>query len=119
MHIPFERRNLHDIRDEVCRDSEMYGKDVWRMKQMDLLEEYLREKEIRYERKDIDGGEQIMAYSKNGDRLWDAICTKYSYGHEKGLIEIMGNIVDRERVVDGVEGCLTAQDVIDRVEGRL
>jgi len=36
---------------------------------MDLLEEYLRKKKIRYERKDMDGGEQIIAYSKNGDRL--------------------------------------------------
>lgn len=89
------------------------------MKQMDLLEEYLREKEIKYQRKDMDDGEQIIAYSKNGDRLWDAICTKYSFGHELGLLEIMGNIVDKKRVGDTVEGCLTAQDVIDRVEGRL
>lgn len=89
------------------------------MKQMDLLEEYLREKEIKYQRKDMDGGEQIIAYSKNGDRLWDAICTKYSYGHERGLLEIMGDIVDGRRVGDSVEGWLTAQDVIDRVEGRL
>lgn len=38
------------------------------MKQMDLLEEYLREEEIKYERKDLDDGEQIIAYSKNGKR---------------------------------------------------
>ena len=89
------------------------------MKQMDLLEEYLRKKEKPYQRWDMDDGEQIIAYSKDGDRLWDAICTKYSFGHEKGLLEIMGDIVDEKRVGDRVEGWLTAQDVIDRVEGRL
>ena len=89
------------------------------MKQMDLLEEYLKKKGIRYGRACMDKGEQIVAYSKDGKRLWDAICTRYSYGHEKGLLEIMGNIVDKKRVGDSVEGWLTAQDVIDRVEGRL
>lgn len=89
------------------------------MKQMDLLEEYLREKEIKYQRKDMDGGEQIIVYDEDGYRIWDAVCTKYSYGHERGLLEIMGDIVDGRRMGDSVEGWLTAQDVIDRVEGRL
>lgn len=89
------------------------------MKQMDLLEEYLREKEIKYQRKDMDEGEQIIVFGDNGNRRWDAICTKYSFGREKGLLEIMGDIVDEKRVGDSVEGWLTAQDVIDRVEGRL
>lgn len=89
------------------------------MKQMDLLEEYLRKKEKPYQRWDMDDGEQIIVYDEEGHRLWDAICTKYSFGREKGLLEIMGNIVDKKRVGDSVEGWLTAQDVIDRVEGRL
>lgn len=89
------------------------------MKQVDLLEEYLREKEINYQRWDMDDGEQIIVYDEEGNRLWDAICTKYSFGREKGLLEIMGDIVDEKRVGDRVEGWLTAQDVIDRVEGRL
>lgn len=38
------------------------------MSQMDLLEEYLKKEEIRYERKRLHGGEQIIAYSKNGKR---------------------------------------------------
>jgi hypothetical protein len=67
----------------------------------------------------MDDGEQIIVFDDDGYRKWDAICTKYSYGHEKGLIEIMGDIVDIKRVGDSVEGYLTAQDVIDRVEGRL
>jgi hypothetical protein len=88
------------------------------MKQMDLLEEYLRKKEKPYQRWDMDDGEQIIVYDEEGNRLWDAICTKYSYGHEKDLIEIMGDIA-KKHAGDFVEGCLTAQDVIDRVEGRL
>ena len=89
------------------------------MKQMDLLEEYLRKKEKPYQRWDMDDGEQIVVYDEEGNRLWDAICTKYSFGHERGLLEIMEDIVDEKRVGDSVEGWLTAQDVIDRVEGRL
>lgn len=89
------------------------------MKQMDLLEDYLKSKKIKYQRKDMDDGEQIIVYDEEGHRLWDAICTKYSFGREKGLLEIMGDIVDEKRVGDRVEGWLTAQDVIDRVEGRL
>ena len=88
-------------------------------KEIDLLEEYLRKKEKPYQRKDMDDGEQIIVYDEKGYRLWDAICTRYSFGHEKGLLEIMGNIVDEKRVRDRVEGWPTAQDVIDRVEGRL
>lgn len=89
------------------------------MKQMDLLEDYLKSKKIKYQRKDMDDGEQIIVYDEEGHRLWDAICTKGSYGHERGLLEIMGDIVDGRRVGDRVEGWLAAQDVIDRVEGRL
>lgn len=89
------------------------------MTEMDLLEEYLRKKEKPYQRWYRDNGEQIIVYDEKGYRLWDAICTEYSIGRNKGLLEIMGNIVDKKRVGDTVEGCLTAQDVIDRVEGRL
>lgn len=88
-------------------------------KEMDLLEEYLNEKKINYKRCDVYNGVQIIVYGEKGNRKWDAICHESSYGHEKGLLEIMGNIVDKRRVGDSVEGCLTAQDVIDRVEGRL
>lgn len=46
-----------------------------------------------------------MAIVCNG---WDAVCHDYSYGHEKGLIEVMG-IMDNEDVV----GWLTAQEILD------
>ena len=58
-------------------------------------------------------GAQIVVYSE-GERLWDAVCHNGSYGHEDGLLEIMGAIV-KEDAGDDVEGWLTADDVIERV----
>lgn len=58
-------------------------------------------------------GAQIVVYSK-GEKLWDAVCHWCSYGHEDGLLEIMGAIV-KEDAGDDVEGWLTADDVIERV----
>ena len=57
-------------------------------------------------------GAQIIVYSED-ERLWDAVCHSGSYGHENGLLEIMGAIV-KEDVGDDVEGWLTADDVIER-----
>lgn len=39
---------------------------------------------------------------------WDAICHNGSYGHQQGLIEVMG-IIDDEDVV----GHLTAKEILD------
>lgn len=44
---------------------------------------------------------------------WDAVCHSGSYGHEKGLLEIMGTIV--QTVDDDVEGWLTAEEILSRV----
>lgn len=41
-------------------------------------------------------------------RYWDVVCHQYSYGGDKGLLEIYGSIVD------DVEGWLTAEDVINK-----
>ena len=107
------------------------------MNELDKLEAYLKEKCIKYERIDksrysdlpkemmvgnVQGfGEQhqIIVYDSKGKIVWDAICHWGSYGWKEGLLEIMGNIVDEKRVGDRVEGWLTAQDVIDRIEGRV
>ena len=47
------------------------------------------------------------------DGEWDAICHKGSIGHEDGLLEIMGSIVESE--YDDVEGCLTAEEILARL----
>ena len=48
-----------------------------------------------------------------GDWDWDAICHSGSYGHEDGLIEIMG----LPQCQDDVIGWLTAEDVLKMVDG--
>ena len=60
----------------------------------------------------------VIVYDEKGERSWDAICHDGSYGHELGLLEVMG-----ERVVrvtdDAVEGYLTAEEVIGRLGKRM
>ena len=57
---------------------------------------------------------QVIVYDSDGVRLWDAICHPGSMGFKQGLLEIMGEIVRVDD--DEVEGYLTAQDVIKRLE---
>lgn len=97
--------------------------------QMDKLEIYLKEHHIPYDR--IDKLEmfeetphgkyitqleqhQIIVPPQDKERQWDVICHRGSYGREQGLLELMGTIA---RTRDGVEGWLTADDVIKRIEG--
>lgn len=98
------------------------------MSELDILAQYLKKHNIPFERYDCD---KIFAldddYTFHLDRhqicvpsqkypLWDAICQQGSYGYEDGLLEIYGDIV--ETGGDVVEGYLTAQDVIERIEKR-
>ena len=48
-----------------------------------------------------------------GDWDWDAICHSGSYGHEDGLIEVMG----LPQCQDDVIGYLTAEEVLKMVDG--
>ena len=50
---------------------------------------------------------------ETGERIGDAVCHFGSYGHERGLIEVMGfPFCDEEDVV----GFLTADEVIHQIE---
>lgn len=97
---------------------------------LNRLEQYLKEHDIPYERIDKEDEyldenhkyclvelerHQICVPSENGEREWDAICHRGSYGAEEGLLEIMGSIVS-PMAGDSVEGYLTAEDVIARIE---
>ena len=62
---------------------------------------------------------QIIIYSQDGTRLWDAICHHGSQGYEQGLIEIYGEIVHPMIDGDSVVGYLTAQEVIEKYIPRL
>lgn len=96
------------------------------MNELDILAQYLKEHNIPFERYDCDkiftldddytfhlDRHQICVPSQKYS-LWDAICQQGSYGYEDGLLEICGDIVETE--ADIVEGYLTAQDVIERIE---
>lgn len=73
----------------------------------DKLAKGLIEKGIAFEYHKCCDGIQICC---NG---WDAICHSGSYGHERGLLEIMGTIVRVDD--DEVEGNLTAEEILQRL----
>ena len=86
--------------------------------ELNKLEAYLKINKIPYKYIDHNTGlgrHQIIVFNNNGKRIWDAICQYGSYGAEQGLIEIMGSIVSSEKE-DGVEGWLTSDDIISRIE---
>lgn len=97
------------------------------MSELDILTQYLKDHNIPFERYDCD---KILTlddgYTFHLDRhqicvpnqrntLWDVICQEGSFGHKEGLLEAYGDIVE---IDDVVEGYLTAQDVIKRIEKR-
>lgn len=102
------------------------------MTEMQKLDKYLTDHNIKHtygrrwpeterimpeyrEGREYDGGYQIVVNDDNGEYLWDAICGWGSFGFKQGLVEIMGVIVS-EDAGDSVEGHLTADEVIKRIE---
>lgn len=80
--------------------------------EMDKLDEILTERGVKHTYdQNYDGGTQIIVHD-GWLRVWDAICTKSSYGGAQGLLEIMF-----EYRVPNVYGCLTAEQVIEKVYG--
>ena len=68
----------------------------------------LRDRGIEFSTKSFCDGIQIVV----GDWDWDAICHNGSFGHENGLIEVMG----LPQCQDDVIGYLTAEDVLKMVD---
>lgn len=68
----------------------------------------LRDRGIGFSVKSFFDGIQIVV----GDFDWDAICHSGSYGHENGLIEVMG----LPQCQDDVIGYLTAEEVLKMVD---
>ena len=79
------------------------------------LTAYLMSKNYNVRMNIVHDGFQVEVLDDQNERIWDAICHSGSYGHEEGLIEIMGESVVRNEF-DDVEGWLTAADVIERLE---
>lgn len=101
--------------------------------QLNRVEQYLKDKGIPYERfdnediplsptityafKEMERHQICVPGYSAQSRKWDVICQRGSRGAEEGLLEIYGSIVD-PYAGDSVEGWLTADDVIARIEGR-
>lgn len=68
---------------------------------------------------DTNWGAQVIVYDDEGNRLWDAVINKASYGSERGLLEIMGSaIVDKIKLSEeptDVIGWLTADDILEKI----
>jgi len=79
------------------------------------LASLLTNAKIPFEFNSIFDEDDQICYPSYDNRICDAVCHKISYGHEKGLLEIMG-LVDEEVVGDTVEGWLTAEEVFKRIE---
>ena len=66
-------------------------------------------------------GAQVIVYDNEGNRLWDAVINKGSYGSERGLLEVMGQaIVDKISLSEDTEnidviGWLTADEILEKI----
>ncbi len=56
---------------------------------------------------------QVVFYDDNGRNIGDAVCNAASYGHEEGLIEVMGFGLTFEKDGDEVKGYMTAEEVLE------
>lgn len=95
------------------------------MSELDKLQEYLKRKEYKFERVDRDSAKgkrnewhQIIVYHGDSSKWFDAVCQPGSLGYQDGLLELMGplSIMRPRDKYDSVEGYLTAQEIINRLE---
>lgn len=98
------------------------------MSELDILTQYLKDHNIPFERydcskEDFEADDECTFYIDRHQIcvpnqqyiLWDVICQEGSYGYHDGLLEAFGDIVEAN---DVVEGYLTTQDIIERIEKR-
>lgn len=84
------------------------------MNEMYKLVTLLTEAHIPFEARPCwDSTIQVCYPNASEDMVCDAVCHNFSYGHEEGLLEIMGLV--NEDVYDDVEGYLTAEEVFNRI----
>lgn len=120
--IAIEQQNLGH-----CKECKYFDEQDSRkyLNEFEKLEDYLIDNDYVYERIDkvnssIKDEErdyhQLIAYTKKSDDVFDVVISKslHSYGYEKGLLELSGCLVKSKD--DNVEGFLTADDIIKRLE---
>lgn len=84
------------------------------MTHMERLVALLIDHYIPFEITEIWGTPQVW-YPCKKDAVCDVICHEFSYGWNKGLLEIMGLLTDEEAEVDSVVGYLTSNEVFERI----
>lgn len=85
--------------------------------EMFKLRDLLKEANIPFRMREIHDGLQIIYPDVEiEDAECDAALHGFSYGHELGLLEIMGLLTDDEEENDSVLGNLTAEEVYNRIK---
>ena len=83
------------------------------MDELNKLENWLKDNGYHYISKPKFSGGIVVVNDPNGNYLWDAVWHEFSYGHEKGLLEVMGEaLLDH----DDVEGWLTCEDIVKKIK---
>lgn len=81
--------------------------------ELQKLATLLTNAKIPFEFNSVIGTNDQICYPSCDHKICDAICHKYSYGYDAGLLEIMGlTKID----FDDVEGWLTAEEVFTRIK---
>ena len=83
------------------------------MTEMDKLVQLLNMEDIPFQVRFIHNTKQVCYPAVGGKCVCDAVCHKWSYGYDEGLLEIMGLVEDRD---DDVEGWLSAFEVFRRIK---
>lgn len=83
--------------------------------ELSILANGLTIRGIPFTFKPLYDGFQVEVKDNKGKYLWDAICHSGSYGHESGLLEVMGEV--NRNPNDDVEGWLNAQAILNRLDG--
>lgn len=93
-----------------------------KLKELNKLEEMLREEKIPYKRIDREGTERfdyfdmrhqiiVFADERWTKPVWSAICSKGSYGYNSGLIELLSLKTLKEEI-----GFLTAEEAMEIIK---
>lgn len=91
------------------------------LKEFEKLEEFLKENEVSYEKfesNELFFEKHILFVPNREHPSWDAAITTGTYGSSEGLLEICGDIVEKDEddsYYSEVEGYLTADDVIRKL----
>lgn len=84
-------------------------------KEIDKLCALLSTNGIPHERvRHFDGW--LVTYPDMENRICDVILHNFSYGKERGLLELMGFLTEEEAEYDNVVGSMTAKQVFERIK---